>query len=135
MYVYNTFPMGTRNSPGASGRFGAAFLRYVVDKFPVFQGTPVDNSPITYFRKTVYHPEYGEGRVLIGSDGEPVVLVWIHVDDILIHGPSFEKLVTAMNALLDTTVQLGLICQTCKLTPPSQRVKFYGFIYDTKDVL
>ena len=26
MYVYNTFPMGTRNSPGASGRFGSAFI-------------------------------------------------------------------------------------------------------------
>ena len=36
-----------------------------------------------------------------------------------------------MNVLLDTTVQLGLICQSCKLSPPTQRVKFCGFIYDT----
>ena len=26
LYVYGTLPMGTRNSPGASGRFGAAFF-------------------------------------------------------------------------------------------------------------
>ena len=26
MYVYDGFPMGTQNSPGASGRFGAAFI-------------------------------------------------------------------------------------------------------------
>mgnify|MGYP005710614483 FL=1 len=72
--------------------------------------------------------------MLIGSDGEPVVLIWIHMYDILIHGPSSGKFVTAMDALLDTTVQMGLICQPCKLTPPSQRVKFCGFIYDTTDI-
>ena len=134
MYVYDTLPMGTRNSPGASGRFGAAFVRFLIDKFPVFQGKPVDNSFMAYFTKKVYHPKYGEGRVLIGRDGKPAVLIWIHVDDILIHGPSYDKLVSAMKSLLDTTVQLGLICQPCKTTPPTQKVKFCGFIYDTENV-
>ena len=87
--------MGTRNSPGASGRFGAAFLRMVIDTSDLFKGTAVDNSLQQYFSHKVYHPTYGEGRVLIGSDGLPVVLIWIHVDDILIHAPTLSKLEAA----------------------------------------
>lgn len=133
LYVYNTFPMGTRNSPGASGRFGAAFIRFLIDQFPVFQGKPVDNSTISHFINKTYHPEYGEGRVLIGLDGLPVVLLWIHVDDILIHGPTLSKLIKGLDLLLDSTVKLGLICQPCKTIAPTQRIKFCGFLYDTKD--
>ena len=130
-YVYNTLPMGTRNSPGASGRFGAAFLRVVMDTSDLFQGTPVDNSLQQYFSHEVYHPAYGEGRVLIGSDGLPVVLIWIHVDDILIHAPTLSKLEAAMDHIMGTTVRLGLICHPDKTSPPSQRVSFCGFEYDT----
>ena len=32
-----------------------------------------------YFLQKTYHPSYGKRRVLIGSDGLPVVLIWIHV--------------------------------------------------------
>ena len=134
MYVYETLPMGTRNSPGASGRFGAAFIRYLIDSFPIFQGSPIDNSPMAYFTKRVYHPEYGEGRVLVDSTGTPVVLIWMHVDDILIHGPTLERLIEALDLLLDTTVKLGLICQPCKTVAPTQTIKFCGFIYNTKDI-
>ena len=31
IYVYQSFPMGTRNSPRASRKFGAAFIRVVMD--------------------------------------------------------------------------------------------------------
>ena len=134
MYLYNTLPMGTRNSPGASGRFGAAFLRHVIDKFPIFQGTPIDNSTMAYFTKKVYHPEHGEGRVLVDCNGVPVVLLWIHVDDILIHGPTQEKLRKALTILLDATVELGLICQSNKTVPPTQKIKFCGFIYNTEHI-
>ena len=130
-YVYNTFPMGTRNSPGASGRFGAAFLRTVMDTSELFHGTPTDNSFKQYFLKKTYHPSYGEGRILIGADGLPVVLIWIHVDDILIHAPTLSKLQRALDHIMHTTIRLGLICHPDKTSPPSQRVKFCGFIYDT----
>ena len=134
LHVYDTLPMGTRNSPGASGRFGAAFLRHIIEKFPIFQGEPVDNSVMAYFGKKVYHPEYGEGRILVGADGKPILLVWIHVDDIFLHGPTLAKLSEGLKLLLDTTVELGLICQSSKTVSPTQRVKFCGFIYDTKDI-
>ena len=134
MYVYDTLPMGTRNSPGASGRFGAAFIRYLVDSFPIFKGNPVDNSPMAYFTKKVYHPEHGEGRVLVDSNGIPIVLIWMHVDDVLIHGPTLEKLIEALDLLLDTTVKFGLICQPSKTVAPTQNIKFCGFVYNTQSI-
>ena len=128
MYIYDTLPMGTRNSPGASGRFGAAFIRLLVDTFPIFKGSPVDNSPMANFTKRVYHPEHGEGRVLVDSNGIPVVLIWMHVDDVLIHGPTLGKLIEALDLLLDTTEKLGLICQPSKTAAPTQNIKFCGFL-------
>ena len=123
--------MGTRNSPGASGRFGAAFIRMVVDSSDLFQGKVFDNSLQQYFSKKINHPGYGEGRVLIGADGLPVVLIWLHVDDILIHACSLAKLEAALNHIMHITIRLGLICHPSKTSPPSQRVKYCGFEYDT----
>ena len=123
--------MGTRNSPGASGRFGASFIRMILETSPLFQGEPMDNSLQQYFTKTVHHPTLGEGRVLIGSDGLPVVLIWLHVDDIFIHSPTLEKLKAALDHIMDITVKLGLICHPSKTSPPSQRVTYCGFEYDT----
>ena len=126
--------MGTRNSPGISGRFGAAFLRQVIDKFPTFQGTPADNSIMAYFTKKVYHPDYGDGRALVGTDSIPIVIVWIPVDDILAHGPTLAKISKGLKILLDTTVELGLIFQSYKTVSPTQTIKFCGFIYDTQNI-
>ena len=52
----------------------------------------------------MYHPDYGDGRALVGIDGIPIVIVWIHVDDILAHGPTLAKLSEGLKILLDTTV-------------------------------
>jgi hypothetical protein len=38
-----------------------------------------------------FDPKLGIGRVLTVSDGPPVCLIWIHVDDILLHGPTRSK--------------------------------------------
>ena len=74
---------------------------------------------------------YGEGRILFSSDGLPVVLIWMHVDDIFIHGPTLAKLEAALDHIMATAVQLGLICNPFKTSPPSQQVKFCGFLYNT----
>ena len=82
----------------------------------------------------MYHPEYGDGRALVGTDSIPIVIVWIHVDDILAHRPTFAKLSEGLKMLLDTTVELGMICQPCKTVSPTQTIKFCGFIYDTQNI-
>ena len=129
--VYRTLPMGTRNSPGASGRFGAAFIRLVMDSSELFQGTAIDNSLNGYFTQNINHPTLGEGRILIGPDGLPAVLIWLHVDDLFIHAPTLSKLQAALDHILLITLKLGLICHPSKTSPPSQRVKYCGFEYDT----
>ena len=102
--------MGTRNSPGTSGRFGAAFIRVILDNTELFGGDPVDNSIQQYFVKKFSHPILGEGRVVLGKDGLPAVLIWLHVDEILIYGSTLGKLEAALNYIMDMTVKLGLIC-------------------------
>lgn len=48
MIVYDQLPMGTQNSPGAAGCFGAAFIHLVIDSSPILGGTPMDNSIQSY---------------------------------------------------------------------------------------
>jgi hypothetical protein len=43
LYIYATCPMGTRNSPGGTGRFGNAFIRMLSNRCLLFQGTPRRN--------------------------------------------------------------------------------------------
>ena len=88
VYIYCTLPMGARNSPEASGRFGVALIRLIID---LFGAHPVDNFIQQYFIKKVTHPTLGEGRVLIGKDGIPAILIWLHVDDLLIHASILKK--------------------------------------------
>ena len=133
-YVFSTLPMGTYNSPGASGRFGAALIRHVMETSDLIGGSPVDNSIQQYFSNKISHPKFGEGRVLFGSDGLPAVLVWLHMDDILIHARIKAKLEAALDHILQTTMRLGLIFNYSKMDSPSQRVKFCGFIYDTSSI-
>jgi hypothetical protein len=132
---YYRFPMGTRNSPGASGRFGAAFLREVIRTSPDFQGTvTVVNDFTSGWNGEGYNPALGIGRVLISEDGQPAVLIWIHVDDILLHGPTYAKTRRALDHVLAVATRLGLICHPTKTKPPSQIQKFCGFIYDTVSI-
>lgn len=48
LYVYDRFPMGKRNSPGAVGRFGAAFILLVVDSSSILGDISMDNSIQSY---------------------------------------------------------------------------------------
>jgi hypothetical protein len=102
-YWYNRLPMGSNNSPGISRRFGAAFLRLIIDNCQEFQGCTILNHPLS---DGSYSPRLGEGRILVGLDGLPALLIWIHVDDVLVHGPSKDKLVAGLAFIMDTAVHL-----------------------------
>jgi hypothetical protein len=43
-----------------------------------------------------FDPKFGIGRILIGSDGLPVCLIWKNVDDIFLHGPMRAKCTSAL---------------------------------------
>ena len=80
------------------------------------------------------HQAHGTGLVRIGNDGLPVALVWAFVDDFKIHAPTRAKLIMALNAFMDLSLRLGLICQKVKTKPPAQVHKYCGFIYDTTGI-
>jgi hypothetical protein len=76
-----------------------------------------------------FDTKLGIGRVLIGSDGLPICLIWIHVDDIFPHGPTRAKCTYALKNILDLKVLVGLICHPTKIKPPAQIQKFCWFLY------
>ncbi len=129
---YKRLPMGTCNSPAGSGRLGAALVRELVESCELFQGTPVDNSKVGMILNRPYNPRWGDGRVLMGGDELPAVLIKCHIDDFILHGPNFDKTARALMALMDHLFRKGLVCQHVKTEPPSQCVKYCGFLYDTR---
>jgi hypothetical protein len=52
--------------------------------------------------------------VYIGDDGLPVVLLWAHCDEFLIHGPTWSKTAEALSKFLDVTVEVGMLCHLPK---------------------
>ena len=134
-YRYRGLPMGSANSPAAACRLGAAFIRKLLATYPEFQGEPYLNTKKTQAKGQPYHEGWGHGRVLIDeSDGLPAVLIWAHVDDFLIHGPTKEKTDAALSRFMDGAITAGLLCNPIKTEPPTQCVKYCGFLYDTTDI-
>jgi hypothetical protein len=127
-YWYTRLHMGSSNHPAVSGRFGAAFLRLIFQEVEEVQGEVLINDWKVALGGDEFDPKLGIGRVLIGSDGLPACLIWIHVDDIFLHGPTCEKCTSALKKILDLTVLVGLICHPTKLKPPAQIQKFCGFL-------
>jgi hypothetical protein len=95
------------------------------------QGEVVMNDWKVALEGDKFDPKLGVGRILIGSYGLPACLIWIHVDDIFLHGPTHEKFTSALEKILDLTVLVGLICHPTKLKPLAQIQKFCGFLYDS----
>jgi hypothetical protein len=120
-YWYATCPMGTCNSPGVSGRFGNAFIRMLNSSCKVFRGTARRNDFLCHLAGEPFDPSMGTGCV--------VCQLWIHVDDILLHGTDEKDFATALTHTMDLALELGLICQPGKTSPPTTRQKFCGFLY------
>jgi hypothetical protein len=123
--------MGGGNSPSIAGRHGAAFLRLLRRNSKLFQGTLTANTWWRHFGEgTPFNPKLGQGAVLIGDDRLPAVLIWSHCDDFFIHGPNYAKTAAAFTVFLDIAVAVGLLCHPGKLTPPCQKVKYTGLVFD-----
>jgi hypothetical protein len=135
IYEYLGLPMGAANSPALAGRYGLAFVRMLKARFKEFQGKPSANCWWTGFSETgEYDPDKGYGYVLTDDSGSPAVKIWVHVDDFLIHGDTYEKTARALKLFLDTTVDVGMLCHPKKLTPPTQVVKYCGFLMDSRGI-
>jgi hypothetical protein len=87
LYWYTRLSKSSSNSSALPGRFGAAFLSLIFQEVEEMQGEVVINDWKVVLEGDEFDPKLGIGRVLIGSDGFPACLIWIHVDDIFLHGP------------------------------------------------
>jgi hypothetical protein len=107
---YATCPMGTRNSPGASGRAGNAFIRMLVEGCPLLHGTPRRNEFLIRLAGEPFNACFGTGRIEIGDDRRPVCRSWIHVDDVLLHRLSTMAVGEVLTFEMDLALELGLVC-------------------------
>jgi len=127
-----SLPMGATASPGYAGRFGLALLRVL--KRRLYQGgiRVGANCWWTSLENTGYDPALGYGYVLLDEHQQPITRFFVHVDDFLIHAPTKNKVVEALDAMMDVALEMGMLCHPKKLVPPSQVVKYTGFLFDTR---
>lgn len=133
LLTYYGLMMGAGNSPAIACRMGLAFVRLLREKFSVFQGKAKANCWWTNFTYSGYDPSLGYGYVLEGKDGG-AVLIWVWVDDFLIHGPTYEKTCEAVRFFLDTAVDCGFLFHPKKCVWPCQEVTYHGFVFDTRTI-
>jgi hypothetical protein len=126
--------MGSSNSPALACRYGLGMLRLLAKREPVFQGCIQENGWRARLAGDLHDPRLGSGLVRVGSDGLPAALVWAFVDDFKIHAPTKRKLIRALNAFMNLSLRLGLICQKVKTKPPAQIQKYCGFLFDTTGI-
>jgi hypothetical protein len=136
VYEYWGLPMGSGSSPGIAGRMGASFFRLLVDRHPeLFDGVTEFNTWYDGLKdEKSYEATLGHGLVIRSNDGLPAVKVFIHIDDFCLHGPTYEKTVAALNALMDRALDVGMLFNPAKVVPPQQEVKYCGLIYDTQSL-
>ena len=60
--------------------------------------------------------------------------IWVHMGDFLIHGDTYEKIARALKLFLDMVVDVGMLCHPKKLPPPTQVVKYCGFLMDSRGI-
>jgi hypothetical protein len=81
----------------------------------------------------VYDEPLGHGyRIYSPDDDLPAVLVFCHVDNFLVHGPTYKKTARALTALMDKAVRVGFLFNPSKVKPPNQAAKHCSFIYNIR---
>jgi hypothetical protein len=118
--------MGTTNSPPIACRTNNSALRQLVVECDLFSGTPQLNTWGEALKSDQDDGQNGHGRVMMGADGLPAVLIFCIVDDYFIHGPTKSKCQRAFSAFMDYMLRLGFICQKVKTNPLTQNQKFCG---------
>jgi hypothetical protein len=93
LYCYCGLPMGGANSPAVAGRIGGSLIRLCRENYPtLFDGVGRTNTWYDKFQTGVFNPKLGHGFILEGEDdGLPAVLIFVHMDDYFLHGPTCEK--------------------------------------------
>jgi hypothetical protein len=110
-YEYWGLPMGAANSPALAGRYGLSFVHMLKARFREFQGNPLANCWWTGFSATSeYDPHKGYIYVLTDESGSLAIKVWVHIDNFLIHGDTYDKTAHALKLFLDTAVDVGMLC-------------------------
>jgi hypothetical protein len=103
LLVY-TFAHGSIQFPCSISQIGGAFLRLVYQEMEEMQGEVQINVWREALEGGGFEARLGIGRFLVGSDGLPCCLIWIHVADFILHGLSRAKCTSVLKKTLNLTV-------------------------------
>ena len=129
-YRYTKCPMGSASSPGIANRAIATIMSEYRD-LRSQEGDYVINNPLNPLLHLPYDAHLPEGLIHITSNRLPYAVIWIQVDDFLIHAPTHDTCVTELDRLLDFLFEKGILAHEKKVKPPAQVQTFCGFEFDT----
>jgi hypothetical protein len=84
--------------------FWAAFLWLIHYEVEDMQGVVINNDWKVSIEGGGFDPKLGIRRFIIGSDGLPFCLIYIHVDDIFLHRPTRLKCTSALKKIFGITM-------------------------------
>jgi hypothetical protein len=113
-YWYIGLPTGSSKSPVIVCRGITCALKEAL-KDDLFHGKVRVNSMLDYYKGKKINPNHPEGRYEVDNNGIPVPVVWVFIDDFLVHGPDEESCGRALIIVLKTLIQLGFLCNQAKL--------------------
>ena len=132
-YFWHSLPMGSSNSPACACRHGMSFLRLLRRRLRR-RGDTHTNTWRDGFLRGSLNGKVGYGFVEVDEHGNPAVLVWVHVDDFLLHAPTLHQINWALREFMAAALEVGLLCHPKKLVPPTQVAKYTGFLFDTRAI-
>ena len=133
MAFWHSLPMGSSNSPACACRHGMSFLRLLRRRLRR-RGDTHTNTWRDGFLRGSLNGQVGYGFVELDKHGNPAVLVWVHVDDFLLHAPTLHLINWALREFMAAALEVGLLCHPKKLVPPTQVAKYTGFLFDTRSI-
>jgi len=131
-FRYRGCPMGSSSSPGIANR-GISTIMLEYREAKQEQCTLLLNDPLGPLYNQKYHPHLAEGMIHMNKE-LPLPIIWIQVDDFLIHAATLEQCINELNDLLEFFLDKGILAHGKKVIPPAQIQRFCGFEFDTRSI-
>eukprot|EP00957_Ditylum_brightwellii_P034514 2617041-Ditylum_brightwellii.AAC.2 len=125
--------MGGSSSPGKAGQEMAAIAEEL-EKHPLLKGRVKFNLVTSHYTGTNFDPSLPEGQFEVNPDGYPVPLVWIYVDDFLIHAATHHLYCEAVSVMMDTLLCMDLLAHQSKVKCQAQFQQCCGFVYNIESI-
>eukprot|EP00957_Ditylum_brightwellii_P139296 10615793-Ditylum_brightwellii.AAC.1 len=100
--------MGSASLPGFTGQ-EMGVIYQMIEEHPLFKGWVKVNFITRHYTRDAYDPPLPENRVEIGKDRRPILVIWISMDDFLIHVLTHKLCCEAVSLAMEALLKLGIL--------------------------